>query len=907
MAEEQLPAQQQQAQYVTGARGVNVNYGTTFRAPISRNFGGYERPSINIDIGRAMTSVVKGFAQAQAADKKKEEEVSYNVYATEVNRIVQGERQGAYTVEEASNRIRALDDQYLSMGYDPTKLAQVRVKYDGGIYSAVEAVQKKNEEAEAQRQLDSYDEFRKRYSFAQNWSNTRVESYLGELNSMEDKIQNLTKMMSNPSMTEDDRSSIKSMRDEAFKSLGIQNTMNETYKKLSENPDKPLTPNDLIVLRRNIMDDYIQHGGSIHDAAPIADSIIRSLGLDTVSNMMQQDAEHANQYIETMVKNMELQSKQDLYLTYPQLTSIVAMTPYMQEAMFRRESAKAALDVLARQYLNPVPDGEGSVTWYWKGKPVTGEEFSFIAQASTYNMQQAAPIMTYPNKLFINGNKVNIDLAKTYAEGTVLNPDLPEEDRSVAFKNLRNIGKSIEDTLRAGANRTIPEKERKELETRSSEIKWLGHYSDRTKPNADILNQLSMTDRKGGVRVMDDGTLAMIKDHPDYKAYNYFSDTHKLCEEWNNRTRDLSPEARKDLLDTYVDGLYPYNKNLDGELDDMSPQWRDKFKDFLPDQLAETKEGARQFASWAGNKIKEGARNFEGYMGSYQYDTDERRVRGEFGRELGRIKSVIDAMNENNRLNVAENQARRNGENIVTSTIEGSSSMSFPSMITASDLDAEIGRYDQYISELYERPGEDWSGVIETLRDKQKELEQQRLKMPDVQEDIKKDEDKSTPPDYEQHVNNSARQYGVEPELVDAVAFKESSRGRNIVSKDGGAIGVMQVRKPALTDAIKAGVVPAGTKLEDLKNTEIGTRVGTWYLSQQLKTFGNDVVKALAAYNQGPGWVRAAIRAAKNKDRWLEEAVTNGFTLGRKKVSPQYVRDVVLNYINPILQERSKA
>jgi len=861
MPDIQLPAQQQQAQYVTGARGVNVQYGTSYRAPISKNFGGYERPSINIDIGRAMSTVMQGISESRATDKQREEEVNYNIYATEVNRIVQGQRQGAYTVEEAGNRIRALDDNYLAMGYDSVKLAQIRTKYDGGIYSAVEAVQKKNEEAEAQRKLDSYDEFRKRYSFAQSWSNTRVESYLGELNSFEDKINNMTQMMSNPSMTEEDRLQIKLQRDEVFKQLGIQNAMNETYKKLSENPEKSLTPNDLITLRRNIMNDYVQHGGTIHEAAPIADAIIQSMGLDTVSNMLQQDVEHANQYISNINKNQENLALQQFYDRFPFMATFAGLPDRVLETGLSKGSTQQAMLNVFQHTVDYTPNKDGSITWIWNDKPITSEDSSVAMMTSLYNTNEAASKSNYPNKLFINGVKTNEDMVDEYARQTVLSSNLSDEDRSVAFKNLRNMTNSVQDTLAKGSGKITDEKTKKELQTRSSALSWIAHESDRHKPNASILNQLSMTDRQGGIRMMDDGTLAMVKDHPSYSAWNYFSDTHRLCEEFNNATRNLTPDTRKALIDNYVEGIIPYNKNLDGDVDDMSPQWRDRIKDFLPGAL-------------------------------------------EYG------KGLVNTMNENNRLNVEENERRRNRESedgeIVTSTISGSTTFAFPSMVTPSGLEEEIGKYDRYISELTERSGEDWSGVVDTLREKQNELIKQRMKMPDTQQDII-DTETPIPSEYEQHVTNSARQYGVEPELVDAVAFKESSRGRHIVSKDGGAIGIMQVRKPALTDAIKAGVVPAGTKLEDLKDAEIGAKVGTWYLSQQLKTFDNDEVKALAAYNQGPGWVRAAIRAANNKDRWLEEAATKGFTMGRKKISPQYVRNVVVNYIRPILQERDKA
>ena len=88
----------------------------------------------------------------------------------------------------------------------------------------------------------------------------------------------------------------------------------------------------------------------------------------------------------------------------------------------------------------------------------------------------------------------------------------------------------------------------------------------------------------------------------------------------------------------------------------------------------------------------------------------------------------------------------------------------------------------------------------------------------------------------------AARRYGIEPNLLRAVAWTES-RGRNDAVSPKGARGIMQLM-PAT--AAELGVDPR----DPLANINGGAA----YLARQLATF-HDVPLALAAYNAGPGAV----------------------------------------------------
>ena len=89
----------------------------------------------------------------------------------------------------------------------------------------------------------------------------------------------------------------------------------------------------------------------------------------------------------------------------------------------------------------------------------------------------------------------------------------------------------------------------------------------------------------------------------------------------------------------------------------------------------------------------------------------------------------------------------------------------------------------------------------------------------------------------------AASSTGLSPELVEAVAWRESRMRAGVVSR-AGAIGEMQLMPGT---ARQMGVNPYDTR----QNLHGGAR----YLSEMMRRYGGDLVLALAAYNAGPGAV----------------------------------------------------
>jgi soluble lytic murein transglycosylase-like protein len=110
---------------------------------------------------------------------------------------------------------------------------------------------------------------------------------------------------------------------------------------------------------------------------------------------------------------------------------------------------------------------------------------------------------------------------------------------------------------------------------------------------------------------------------------------------------------------------------------------------------------------------------------------------------------------------------------------------------------------------------------------------------------------RSTPPKatrsdrqaYRRALGLAAAAAELSPELVGAVAWRESG-GRSGRVSSKGAVGVMQLM-PAT--ARELGVDPA--------DEQAGLRGGAAYLNRLMARYDGDLVRALAAYNAGPGAV----------------------------------------------------
>jgi soluble lytic murein transglycosylase-like protein len=95
--------------------------------------------------------------------------------------------------------------------------------------------------------------------------------------------------------------------------------------------------------------------------------------------------------------------------------------------------------------------------------------------------------------------------------------------------------------------------------------------------------------------------------------------------------------------------------------------------------------------------------------------------------------------------------------------------------------------------------------------------------------------------DYSHVMEEAAKRYDVDPDLIKAVVHQESVEDPNAVSGKN-AHGLMQLRP---STAKQYGV-------NNINDPEENVDAGTHYLADLIKRYDGDIPKALAAYNAGP-------------------------------------------------------
>jgi soluble lytic murein transglycosylase len=108
---------------------------------------------------------------------------------------------------------------------------------------------------------------------------------------------------------------------------------------------------------------------------------------------------------------------------------------------------------------------------------------------------------------------------------------------------------------------------------------------------------------------------------------------------------------------------------------------------------------------------------------------------------------------------------------------------------------------------------------------------------------------------HEDVIRQQASEKGVDAALIAAVIYSESKFSD--ATSSAGARGLMQITPEAAEEIER---LSGGTtfNLDDLSDSEINIRYGTFLLRELLDRYDGDEAAALAAYNAGPG----------NADKW---------------------------------------
>lgn len=106
---------------------------------------------------------------------------------------------------------------------------------------------------------------------------------------------------------------------------------------------------------------------------------------------------------------------------------------------------------------------------------------------------------------------------------------------------------------------------------------------------------------------------------------------------------------------------------------------------------------------------------------------------------------------------------------------------------------------------------------------------------------------------YMEEIKQSSQRFQMDPMLILAIIRTESSFDTKQISHKG-AVGLMQL----MPDTAKWVIEQAGfdpMSIEYLDDPKVNIDIGTWYIKFLLNQFNGDLVRAIAAYNAGPGKV----------------------------------------------------
>ncbi|MDP9290942.1 MAG: lytic transglycosylase domain-containing protein [Verrucomicrobiota bacterium] len=147
---------------------------------------------------------------------------------------------------------------------------------------------------------------------------------------------------------------------------------------------------------------------------------------------------------------------------------------------------------------------------------------------------------------------------------------------------------------------------------------------------------------------------------------------------------------------------------------------------------------------------------------------------------------------------------------------------------------------------------------------------------------------------YDPIIRNAARKSGVDPMLIKAIVWRESSFHADKVGKDGER-GLMQVGSPAAKDWAQSEKIETFA-FTDLFDAKTNIDAGTWYLKKALQRWAakdDPVLFALAEYNAGKSRVDRWLGATKMGDQATASDLRDAISFPSTQ---NYVETILLRY-----------
>jgi soluble lytic murein transglycosylase len=111
------------------------------------------------------------------------------------------------------------------------------------------------------------------------------------------------------------------------------------------------------------------------------------------------------------------------------------------------------------------------------------------------------------------------------------------------------------------------------------------------------------------------------------------------------------------------------------------------------------------------------------------------------------------------------------------------------------------------------------------------------------------------PKDYSQWIESESKKYSLDPDLIRGLIRQESAFSLRAVSTSN-ALGLMQMIPPTAEEVSRRLKLKVQIP-QDMYRPEVNIPMGTFYISDMLGQFSQNVPMALGAYNAGPHRLRA--------------------------------------------------
>ncbi len=128
---------------------------------------------------------------------------------------------------------------------------------------------------------------------------------------------------------------------------------------------------------------------------------------------------------------------------------------------------------------------------------------------------------------------------------------------------------------------------------------------------------------------------------------------------------------------------------------------------------------------------------------------------------------------------------------------------------------------------------------------------------------------------FAEEIDAAARESGLDPNLVAAIVYAESS-GRPAAVSKADALGLMQLKEDAANDAARRLGLEAPSREALLEDPALNLRLGASQLAWTLRNEEADPLRALVAYNAGRTKLRRWIRKAGSYEAWYAEQRLDG-------------------------------